>query len=107
WRWGVVTRVMVVEVAVDFKNRRHRPPLSSGPMKPLDLAPDARVVFLTGAGVSVASGLRPYRGPGGLWNEVDVERWATASAMARDPRECWRAHREFARLVAAAAPNPA
>ena len=76
-------------------------------MKSLDLAPDARVVFLTGAGVSVASGLRPYRGPGGLWNEVDVERWVTASAMARDPAGCWRAHREFARHVAAAAPNPA
>lgn len=28
-----------------------------------------KVVILTGAGVSVASGLRPFRGPGGLWEE--------------------------------------
>jgi NAD-dependent SIR2 family protein deacetylase len=25
-------------------------------------------VVLTGAGISAASGLRPYRGPGGLWS---------------------------------------
>lgn len=76
-------------------------------MKPLELAPDARVTFLTGAGVSVASGIRPYRGPGGLWNEVEVDRWVTAAALARDPEGCWQVHRSFARLVAAAAPNPA
>jgi NAD-dependent deacetylase len=28
-----------------------------------------RAVVLTGAGISVPSGLRPYRGPGGLWTE--------------------------------------
>lgn len=73
----------------------------------IELAPDARVTFLTGAGVSVASGLRPYRGPGGRWDEAGVAGWATAEAMARDPEGSWRAHRDFARRVAAAAPNPA
>lgn len=72
-----------------------------------DIAPDARVTFLTGAGVSVASGIRPYRGPGGLWNEVDVESWATAAAMERDARACFEAHRKFARIVAQAKPNAA
>ena len=37
------------------------------------------VVVLTGAGVSVASGLRPYRGPGGLWEEAGVAELATPS----------------------------
>ena len=32
------------------------------------------IVILTGAGVSVASGLRPYRGPDGLWNDGDLVR---------------------------------
>jgi NAD-dependent deacetylase len=76
-------------------------------MRTLEIAPEARVTFLTGAGVSVASGIRPYRGPGGLWNEVDVEAWATAKAIAKDPRGCYSAHRRFASLAAAAAPNAA
>jgi NAD-dependent SIR2 family protein deacetylase len=82
-------------------------PVSSSVMKPLDLPPEARVVFLTGAGVSVASGLRPYRGHGGLFSEFDVERYVTKSALARDPEGCWRAHRAFARIAAKATPNPA
>lgn len=74
-------------------------------MLPLDLPPRARIVFLTGAGVSVASGIRPYRGPGGLWSEVDVEAYVTAAAIARDPRGCFRMHRSFAALAARAEPN--
>ncbi len=74
---------------------------------PLRFAEHARVVFLTGAGVSVASGLRAYRGPGGLWSEVDVEEWATSTAMARDPERCWREHTAIARAMAAARPNAA
>jgi NAD-dependent deacetylase len=42
-----------------------------------------------------------------LWNEVDVEAWATAAAMERDPRACFRAHRQFATIVAEAQPNAA
>lgn len=42
-------------------------PGSSRPSAPLHAY--RRVVVLTGAGVSVASGLRPYRGPGGLWED--------------------------------------
>lgn len=73
----------------------------------LELDAKARITFLTGAGVSVASGIRPFRGPGGLWNDVDIERWATGAAIARDPQGCFRQHRQFAALVAQAQPNAA
>lgn len=76
-------------------------------MEPLRLRSADRIVFLTGAGISVASGLRPYRGPGGLWEEVDVRAWATADAAARDPHACFRAFHDLARAAAAAAPNAA
>ena len=81
---------------------------------PLRFADHARVVFLTGAGISVASGLRTFRGPGGLYEEPGaaepnalpaLEAWATAAAIARDPVGCWRAHRALARLTGAASPS--
>ncbi len=76
-------------------------------MHPIELRSDARITFLTGAGVSVASGIRPFRGPGGLWNEVDVESWATSKAIQRDPNACFREHHKFAAVVASCAPNAA
>lgn len=65
------------------------------------------IVVLTGAGISVASGLRPYRGPGGLWAEVDVAALSSAAALRADPRRVWAFHAEAARAVAAAEPNAA
>lgn len=65
------------------------------------------VVILTGAGISVASGLRPYRGPGGLWAEIDVAGLVTAAAVRDDPRRVWAFHAESAATVAKARPNAA
>ncbi len=47
------------------------------------------VVLLTGAGVSVASGLRTYRGPGGVWEEHQVEEYAHADCFKRAPEKTW------------------
>lgn len=55
----------------------------------IDWAAYRSIVVLTGAGISVASGLRPYRGPGGLWSEIDVDSLVTGAAVARDPRRVW------------------
>lgn len=76
-------------------------------LEKLDIPSTARVTFLTGAGVSVASGIQPFRGPGGLWNEIDVMMWATAAAMERDPAGCFQKHRAFAHIVGEAQPNAA
>lgn len=65
------------------------------------------IVVLTGAGISVASGLRPYRGPGGLWSEIDVQDVVTAAALARDPQRVWAFHVAGRRQALAARPNAA
>jgi NAD-dependent deacetylase len=43
------------------------------------------VVVLTGAGVSAASGLPTFRGPGGLWEGHRASELATPDAFARNP----------------------
>lgn len=69
------------------------------------LARARRVVVLTGAGISVASGLRPYRGPGGLWEEkpelADELRAGVPVARLWETLGSWRAE------VRAARPNAA
>lgn len=44
-----------------------------------------KIVFLTGAGISVESGLSTFRGAGGMWGEYPVEQVATHSGWLRDP----------------------
>jgi NAD-dependent deacetylase len=65
------------------------------------------VVLLTGAGISVASGLPTYRGPGGLWTRMDAEEIPDAALLARDPSRVWSIFGPMREQVRAAAPNPA
>jgi len=56
---------------------------------------DARsVVALTGAGISVPSGIPDFRTPGkGLWEKVDPMKVAHIDAFHADTREFWRFYR--------------
>jgi len=45
----------------------------------------ARIVILTGAGISAESGIRTFRAADGLWEEHRVEDVATPEAFDRDP----------------------
>lgn len=45
----------------------------------------ARIVILTGAGISAESGIRTFRAADGLWEEHRVEDVATPEAFERDP----------------------
>jgi NAD-dependent deacetylase len=47
-------------------------------------------VALTGAGISVESGIPPFRGKGGLWEKIDPMKYAHIDALEADPEEVWR-----------------
>jgi NAD-dependent deacetylase len=64
-----------------------------------------RVVALTGAGISVESGIPTFRGAGGLWREFRAEDLATPQAFARDPALVWEWYLWRRGLIAKAEPN--
>lgn len=76
-------------------------------MQPLAIAQYRSIVVLTGAGVSVASGIRPFRGPGGLWEEGDNLRVANPSILVEDPLAPWRIFGPLRRQLRTAQPNAA
>jgi len=45
----------------------------------------ARIVVLTGAGISAESGLGTFRDEGGLWSQYDLEEVATPQGFRRNP----------------------
>lgn len=71
--------------------------------------PSRPILVLTGAGISVESGLPSFRGPDGLWEGWRLEDVATPEAFAREPRTVQRFYNERRRslLAASVAPNPA
>ncbi len=71
------------------------------------LAEADAVTVLTGAGVSVASGVPTFRGEEGLWRKYHPEDLATVEAFSRDPRLVWEWYDWRRQRIAACEPNPA
>ena len=71
------------------------------------LLEDARsILVLTGAGISVESGIPTFRGKGGLWRNHKPEDLATSEAFRRDPRLVWEWYAWRRELIARCRPNP-
>ncbi len=64
-------------------------------------------VALTGAGISVPSGMDDFRSDEGLWERYDVAEYGTIGAFMSHPEKVWDLVAELEQRVAAAAPNPA
>ena len=71
------------------------------------LHPDTRVGVLSGAGISAASGIPTFRGPGGMWKSHRPEDLATPAAFARDPRTVWEWYGHRRDTIRGAHPNAA
>lgn len=53
------------------------------------ILPSKHLVALVGAGLSVESGIPPYRGSGGLWTKHGEPPMLSFQAFAKDPRSWW------------------
>jgi NAD-dependent deacetylase len=66
-----------------------------------------RVLVLTGAGVSAASGIQTFRGHGGLYEGLNPYELASPEAFFNEPAKVWRWYLMRIRQSLDARPNPA
>lgn len=76
-------------------------------LAPLPITSAARLLVLTGAGISAESGIATFRGSDGLWNGEDPAQVASRQGFRTDPTRAWRFYADLRRQALAARPNAA
>lgn len=66
-----------------------------------------KVLALTGAGISVPSGIADFRSPGGLWSIYSPEEYATLSVFRTNPEKAWLLYRALGKALCGKIPNKA
>jgi NAD-dependent deacetylase len=64
-------------------------------------------VALTGAGISVESGIPDFRSPGGLWTVFRPEEYATIETFTQNPAKAWRLYRALGAAIVDKQPGAA
>ncbi len=64
-------------------------------------------VALTGAGISVNSGIADFRSPGGIWTIFSPDEYATLSVFLKNPQKAWKLYREMGKGLFGKKPNQA
>jgi len=66
-----------------------------------------KLVFYTGAGIGVHSGIPDFRSPGGLWEKYDPFEVATLEAFKKNPEKVWDFLKELYHTFGEPKPNKA
>ncbi len=92
---------------IGYGNRFEEPMMESIQQAAEVLSKSAHAIALTGAGISVESGIPPFRGKGGLWEKYDIEEYATIDVFLTNPGKAWILLKELGETCVKASPNDA